>query len=54
MDPFVIIFLWLGLSVVSGAIAASKNRSGFGYFLLSLVFSPVLGLLLAMGIAKKD
>jgi hypothetical protein len=42
-----ILLLWLGLSVVAGIVAASKGRSGFGYFLLSLVLSPLIGLLLA-------
>ena len=35
---------WLFLSVVAGIIASKKGRCGFGYFLLSAIFSPVIGL----------
>jgi len=42
-----IVFLWLVFSVVAGIIAGSKNRSGIGYFLISIVLSPIVGLLLA-------
>lgn len=44
------LFGWLMFSVVAGAIAGSKGRSGFGYFLLSLLLSPVVGVLLAIGL----
>lgn len=44
---FEALLLWFALSVVAGIVAASKGRSGFGYFLLSLVLSPLIGLLLA-------
>lgn len=44
------IFLgWLFFSIVAGVIAGSKGRSGFGYFLLSIFLSPLIGLLLAIG-----
>lgn len=41
-----ILLVWLSFSVVAGIVAASRGRSGFGYFLLSIVVSPVIGLLL--------
>lgn len=41
--------LWFGLSVAIGAVAGGKDRSGVGWFLLSLVISPLLaGLLLLL------
>ncbi len=46
---FVIIFLiWIGLSVVAGQIAANKGRSDLGFFLLSLLFSPIIGITAAL------
>jgi hypothetical protein len=49
------IFLgWFVLSVVVGIIAAAKDRSGFGYFLLSLVLSPLVGGLLAICLPSLD
>ena len=44
MDGF--IFLWLGLAVVIGIGGASRGRSGFGWFLLAAVISPLLALIL--------
>jgi hypothetical protein len=37
-----IFLLWFGLSIAIGAVAAGKDRSGFGWFVLSLVISPLL------------
>jgi hypothetical protein len=37
-----IIFFWFALSVVVWIVASSNGRTGFGYFLLSLLFSPLL------------
>lgn len=39
---------WVVLSVVVGVLASSRNRSGGGYFLLSMVLSPLIGLLLVV------
>lgn len=39
-----IVFVWLLLAIGVGAIAASRGRSGFGFFLLSAVLSPLIGL----------
>ena len=47
---------WLFFAVVVGVIAANRDRSAFGWFLLSLVISPILGLILvlALGTPKSD
>ncbi len=37
---------WLILSIVAGAYANSKNRSGFGWFLLSILLSPIITLII--------
>lgn len=41
------VLVWLIFSVVAGVIASAKGRSGFGYFVLSVFFSPLLGIVLA-------
>lgn len=45
-----IVLFWVGLAVVVAIIAGSRGRSGFGWFLLSLVFSPVLTLILVLAL----
>lgn len=50
-----IFLFWLGASVVVGIIASSRGRSGFGWFILSLLISPLLAviLVLALGASKS-
>jgi len=43
-----IVFIWLLLAAGVGALASSRGRSGFGFFLLSAVFSPLLGLIVVL------
>lgn len=43
-----LVILWLVLSVVAGVIASNKGRSGFGFFLLAVLFSPIVGILGAL------
>ena len=38
----VIILIWFALAVVVGALAAGKDRSGFGWFLLAMLISPLI------------
>jgi len=50
---FVLVFIalpigWIVLSIVASNIATKKGRSGGGVLLASLVFSPVIGLLIAL------
>ena len=47
------IILWLGLSLVAGVVAANKGRSGFGFFLLSVLLSPLIGIPAALA-ARRD
>jgi hypothetical protein len=44
------VLLWLGLAIGAGAIASSKGRSGFGYFVLGF-FLPIVGILIAIGVS---
>jgi len=43
-----IFILWLFLSIVAGIIASNKGRSGFGFFLLSVLLSPLIGIIAAL------
>jgi hypothetical protein len=42
-----IVFGWLILSILGGAIASSKGRSGIGFFFLSVFLTPLVGILAA-------
>ena len=48
-----VFFLWVGLSILAGVIAEKKGRSWFGFFVLSLLLSPIIGLLAAF-VAAPD
>lgn len=47
MGPEIFIF-WLLLAAGVGALAHSRGRSGFGFFLLSVVMSPLIGLIVVL------
>lgn len=47
--------LWLGIAVVTGMAGAARGRSGFGWFLLGLLFSLLaLVAVIVMPSANKD
>lgn len=46
-----LVILWLAMGIVSAIIASSKNRNGFGYFLLGLLLGP-LGVIIALAMSK--
>lgn len=41
------------LCLIPAAVASGKGRSGFGMFLLSLVLSPLLGLVIALFLERR-
>lgn len=43
-----IFLIWLVLAMGVAALAHSRGRSGFGYFLLSIVLSPLIGLIVVL------
>ena len=44
-----VLIVWLVGSLIVGVLATSRNRSGFAWFVLSMVLSPLLmGLLVAV------
>lgn len=45
-----IIFFWLLFALIVGMIASSRGRSGFGWFILACLISPLLaGIFLLLG-----
>lgn len=49
-----IIFGWLLLSIIAGAIGSSRNIGFWGTFLLSLILSPLVGIIVALASRRKD
>ncbi|MEN9420197.1 MAG: hypothetical protein RI988_3818 [Pseudomonadota bacterium] len=47
-------FLWIGLAVVVGVAATSRGRSGFGWFFLAVVISPLLAGLLVLALGRRN
>lgn len=43
-----IFILWLVFAGLVGALASSRGRSGFGFFLLSVLLSPLVGLVIVL------
>lgn len=43
-----ITFVWLALAVAVGVLASNRGRSGVGWFVLSVLLSPLLGLLFCL------
>ena len=39
---------WILFAIVVGFAADARGRSGFGYFFLSLLLSPLIGLILVL------
>ena len=39
---------WVFFSIVAGLIARNKGRDAFGYFLLSIILSPIIGVICAL------
>lgn len=51
MEIFV---FWIGLAIVVGVAANTRNRSGFGWFLLAAIFSPLLAGLLVLALPRRE
>lgn len=43
-----ITILWLFFSVIVGVVASKKGRSGIGYFMLSAIISPLIGIIIVL------
>jgi hypothetical protein len=43
-----ILIIWGFFSIIAGVIASQKGRSGIGFFFLSIVLSPLIGVIAAL------
>lgn len=48
-----IFIFWLALSIIPPIIAINKGRSGAGFFFLSILLSPIIGIIAAL-VAKPN
>ena len=48
-----IILAWIILSILVGSMGSSKTIGGTGAFFISLIFSPIIGLLFVIGSSEK-
>jgi tellurite resistance protein len=46
----ILLLMWLALSALAGFMASRKGRSGLGIFLVSLILTPVVGLIMAIAL----
>jgi hypothetical protein len=49
-----LILFWFILSIVAGVFAGTKGRSGVGWFLISCLISPIIGLLLIAILPRQN
>lgn len=49
-----IFLLWVIFAVVIGIGASTRGRSGFGWFVLAMFISPVIGLVLLLLLPRRD
>lgn len=49
-----LIMLWLLFSAFIAVIASSRGRSAFGFFLLSAILSPLIGLIVVMCLPRVE
>lgn len=48
-----VIIFWFILCIVVGVIASNNGRSGVGYFILSILLSPLIGILVVLIVGKN-
>jgi hypothetical protein len=48
------LILWLGFSIAIGILASRRGRSGIGWFLFSLILSPLLGLIFVLVLPRRN
>jgi uncharacterized membrane protein len=48
-----LILFWFIVSILVAVYASSRNRSGFGWFLISLIISPLISFLFLVILPKR-
>lgn len=56
MFEFSAFILWIVFSALAGSIAKGKGRSAPAYFFASIIFTPIVGVILALAVSpdKKE
>ncbi len=49
-----VVIVWIMLAVLVGAYANNKGRSGIGLFFASLIFSPIIGFIIAFILSPNE
>jgi len=49
-----VLFFWLLFAAINGWFAHQKGRSGIAFFLISVVISPMIGLIVVLAIKPSD
>ncbi|MEF1173640.1 hypothetical protein [Vibrio sinaloensis] len=49
-----VVILWLIFSIIVGSVASGKGRSGIGFFFVSLILSPLIGLIIVLVIQPNQ
>lgn len=53
MDAVIIFIAWIVLSAVAGTIAKGKGRSAPLYFFMALLFTPLVGIIVAVAVGPN-
>ncbi|OOE91281.1 zinc ribbon domain-containing protein [Salinivibrio sp. AR647] len=48
------IIIWFILAIFVAFYASSKGRSGLGFFLISLILSPLIGFIIALVVEERS
>lgn len=49
-----VVIAWIIFSIIVGVAASNKGRSGWGFFFLSLILSPLIGGLAILAAARNE
>jgi len=49
-----IFLFWFLFSIAVGVFAGNKGRSGFGFFMLSMLLSPLIGVIFAIAVENLN
>ena len=48
-----LVFVWVGLCIAVGLFANRYGRSGFGWFVMSMILSPLLGFAFVLALGRR-
>jgi hypothetical protein len=48
-----LVIIWVGLCIAVGLLAHRHKRWGFGWFVMSMIVSPLLGVVLVLALGRR-